>query len=202
MDLVAAAIPARSYESFLINFGTQGTDNPADFGKRGHELWNGGVGDSFLVVDLFLNSFSGVNELSLAVTTLSGSTTIPVGGGGLDLDTLAAFNGGVHLVVMKYEFNPTDPDVVSVFLDPLNFDIEPANPSAQISVATSDLLITHHGVFTNFTFSGSGHVPGAIDEIRWGDGYADVTPLGIPEPTTLSLIGLSLIVCTLSRRKL
>lgn len=190
------------YESFLIDYGTQGTDDPTNFGKRGHELWNGGVGDSFLAVDLFLNSFSGANELSLAVTTVgNGQTTIPVGGGGLDLDTLAAFNGGVHLVVMKYEFNPSPlPDVVSVFLDPSNANIEPANPSAQVSVASSDLLITHHGVFTNFTFSGSGHVPGAIDEIRWGDTYADVTPFGVPEPTTLSLIGLILIGCTLSRR--
>lgn len=181
------------YESFLINFGTQGTDAPTDFGKRAHELWNGGVGDSFLAVDLFLNHFGGVNELSLAVTTVSGSQTIPVGGGGLDLPTLAAKNGGVHLVVMKYEFNPTDPDVVTVFLDPLSYDVEPNHNSGQISIAASDLQITHHGAFTNFTFSGSGHVPGGIDEIRWGTTYASVTPLNIPEPTTLALVGLCLV---------
>lgn len=194
--------PRTIYESFLINFGTQGTDNPDEFGKHGHELWNGGVGDEFLAVDLFLNHFASVNELSLAVTTVSGSTTVPVGGGGLDLDTLAAFNGGVHLVVMKYEFNPTDPDVVSVFLDPSNYDIEPASPDAQVSVATSDLFITHQGAYTQFTFSGSGHIPGAIDEIRWGDGYADVAPLTVPEPASFALLGLSFTSLLLARRKI
>ncbi len=178
------------YESFLVDFGSQGTDNPTDFGFRGHELWSGGVGDSFAAVQLFLNHFSGVNTLSLAVTTPSGASVVPVAGGGLDLATLATFNGGTHLVVMKFDFAPDAADVVSVYLDPAT-GIEPALPDAQISVAASDLLITHQGAFSNFTFSGAGHLPGAIDEIRWGDTYADVTP--VPEPTTLSLLGLGLL---------
>lgn len=33
--------PRTLYESFLIDFGEQGTDSHADTGKRGHELWNG-----------------------------------------------------------------------------------------------------------------------------------------------------------------
>jgi hypothetical protein len=178
------------YESFLVDFGSQGTDAPTDFGFRGHELWNGGVGNSFAAVQLFINHFSGTNTLSLAVTTPSGTSTVPVAGGGLDLATLETFNGGTHLVVMKFEFAPGAADVVSVYFDPAT-GIEPALPDAQISVAASDLIITHQGAFTNFTFSGAGHVPGTIDEIRWGDTYADVTP--IPEPTTLSLLGLGLL---------
>jgi hypothetical protein len=180
------------YESFLIDFGTQGTDDPEDFGKRGHELWNGGIGDSFQAVDLFLNHFSGVDELSLAVTTASGSTQVLVAGGGLGLEELAATNDGVHLVVMKYEFNPIAPDVVSVFLDPA-MGIEPGTPDAQIVVPTSDLFITHQGAFTSFTFSGPGHVPGAIDEIRWGGTFADVTPPRIPEPSSWALLALGLV---------
>ena len=68
--------------------------------------------------------------------------------------------------------------------------------AATIAVAASDLVITHHGAITNFTFSGAGHVPGAFDELRWGDTFADVTPFldpsSVPEPASLSLLALSL----------
>jgi len=134
--------PARTiYESFLIDFGSQGSDDPAQFGLRGHELWNGGVGDSLLAVRLFVNHFEGVVDLSLQVTTASGSTTVPVSGGGLDLAALA----GVHLVVIKYEFRPVLFDAVSVFLDPVVGAPEPGSADAQIGVAASDLFLTHHG---------------------------------------------------------
>jgi hypothetical protein len=171
------------YESFLIDFGGQGGDDPATFGKRAHELWNGGVGDAFLAVDLFVNSFSGANELTLAVNTPSGLQSVLVDGGGLTLSAMA----GVHLVVMKYDFNPVAADVVSVFFDPASA-VESLTPDAQIAVAASDLRITHHGAITNFTFSGAAHIPGAIDEIRWGDSYREVTPLDIPEPSTLAML--------------
>jgi hypothetical protein len=188
------------YESFLIDFGTQGTDDPTQFGKRGHELWNGGVGNSFQAIDLYVNHFTGEDELSLKVTTGSGDSTVAVGGGGWDLNALAASNGGVHLVVMKYEFNPIAADVVSVFLDPAD-NVEPGTPDAMISVPTSDLFITHQGAFTNFTFSGGGHVPGAIDEIRWGESFGDVRPLGVPEPTAMVLLGLCVTGCLSTRRR-
>ena len=188
--LGAGVGPPVAYESFLIDFGNQGTDPASDFGFRGHELWNGGVGDSFRTVNLFLNHFQGVNELTLEVTTPSGSTFVPVGGGGLDLPTLALTNGGTHLVVMKYVFGAGTPDVVSVFLDPMT-PFEPPTPDAEISVAASDLVITHQGAFSNFTFSGAGHVPGAIDEIRWADTWGDAVP-SVPEPGTLSMLALGL----------
>jgi hypothetical protein len=188
--LGAGVGPRVAYESFLIDFGNQGTDAASDFGFRGHELWNGGVGDSFRAVSLFLNHFQGVNELTLEVTTPSGTTLVPVGGGGLDLPALALTNDGTHLVVMKYVFGAGSPDVVSVFLDPMT-PFEPPTPDAEISVAASDLVITHQGAFTNFTFSGAGHVPGAIDEIRWADTWADAAPV-VPEPGTLSMLVLGL----------
>jgi len=177
------------YQSFLIDFGTQGADDPATFGYRGHELWNGGIGDAFQAVDLFLNHFSGFNELTLRVTTASGTSTVPVSGGGLDLNTLA----GTHLVVMKYRFNPIAADTVSVFLDPTVGLGEPGATQAHISVPTSDLFITHQGAYTQFTFSGGSHVPGAIDEIRWGDTFADVTPIPEPASALLLVVGIGLI---------
>jgi hypothetical protein len=193
--------PQLIYQSFLIDWGTQGTDDPTQFGKRGYEMWNGGVGDAFLAVDLFLNHFSGVTELTLAVTTPSGTVSAPVNGGGLDLPALAMANGGTHLVVMKFEFDPSTDDVVTVYLDPTDSVESNWTPAAVASVATSDLLITHHSAITNFTFSGGGHVPGAFDEVRWGKTFASVTPFGIPEPTTLALFLLGAAGLSMARRR-
>lgn len=188
------------YQSFLIDFGTQGTDDPTQFGKRAYEMWNGGVGDSFLAVDLFVNHFAGVNNLTLAVTTPSGTQSQLVGGGGLTLDALA----GVHLVVFRFDFDAVNPDMVRVYLDPTDSVESNYAPVASISVPSSDLLITHHGAITNFTFSGGGHVPGAFDELRWGDTFLDVTPFQarqVPEPGSLGLLALGLLGLRFARRR-
>ncbi|CAG1017838.1 hypothetical protein BURC_02536 [Burkholderiaceae bacterium] len=188
------------YQSFLIDFGTQGTDSPTDFGKRGYEMWNGGIGDSFLAVDLSLNHFAGINALTLAVTTGSGTQSMLVSGGGLSLAALA----GVHLAVFRFDFDPVAPDVVTLYLDPVDSIEANYVPAASLAVAASDLHITHHGAFSQFTFSGAGHVPGAFDELRWGDTFADVTPFvtpQIPEPSTVSLLALGLAGIALMRRR-
>jgi hypothetical protein len=199
--LGAGLAPRTLYQSFLIDFGTQGTDAPTDFGKRAYEMWNGGVGDANLAVDLFVNHFSGVNALTLAVTTASGTQSVLVDGGGLTLAALA----GVHLVVLKFDFDPTNPDKVTLYLDPTD-SLEPAAAAAQISVAASDLLITHHGAITNFTFSGGGHIPGAFDELRWGDTFADVTPfldpeVAVPAPPALALFAVGALGLMTTRRR-
>lgn len=185
--------PRTIYQSFLIDFGTQGTDSPTDFGKRAYEMWNGGIGDAYVAVDLFMNHFAGINELTFSVTTASGTLSVPVSGGGLTLDALA----GTHLIVLKFEFNPADPDVLSLFFDPTNSIEANYLPAALISVANSDLLITHHGAYTGITLSGPGHIPGAFDEVRWGDTFADVTPFltatDVPEPAALPLFAAGLL---------
>jgi len=189
------------YQSFLIDFGSQGTDDPEDFGKRAYEMWNGGVGDAFLAVDLFMNHFSGVDDLTLAVTTTSGTQSAALNGGGLTLEALA----GVNLIVFKFDFDDSEADVVSVYLNPTDSIEANYTPAATISIAASDLEITHHGAMTNFTFSGPGHIPGAFDELRWGDTFADVTPFldptPVPEPTSLSLLALTLSGAGLAARR-
>jgi hypothetical protein len=189
------------YQSFLIDFGSQGTDDPTQFGLRGYEMWNGGVGDSFIAVSLYVNHFGGVNDFRLEVTTASGETFAELDGGGVNL---ANFQG-THLMVLKFEFDPVNPDVVTLFVDPTDSIEGNWTPSAVVSAPNSDLLITHHGTHSNFTFSGGGHIPGAFDEVRWGDTFADVTPFldpsQVPAPASLSLFFLGVAGMAAARRR-
>lgn len=197
--------PARTiYQSFLVDFGGQGTDDITQFGKRAVEWWNGDV-DGNPAVDLFVNHFNGTNEFTLQANTASGTTTAPLNGGGLNLANMA----GTHLVVMKFEFKPANPfnplgtsaddDVVTVYLDPTDSIEANWTPAAVVSVNASDLVITHHGAITNLTFSGDGHNPGRFDEVRWGDTFADVTPF-VPEPSSWALLALGAAGCFALRR--
>lgn len=186
------------YQSFLIDFGSQGTDEPTQFGKRAYEMWNGDVGDAFLALDLFVSHFAGVNELTLQMTTASGTVEQLVNGGGLTLDALS----GVHLVVLRFDFDPLSPDVVRLYLDPTSSIEGDHLPAAMLTAVNSDLFITHHGAISNFTFSGGGHVPGRFDEVRWGDTFADVTPFqSVPEPASFGLMALGFIGAAVSRRR-
>lgn len=190
--------PFTIYQSFLIDFGTQGTDDPTQFGFRGYEMWNGGIGDSFKSLGLFVNHFAGISELTLQLTTPTGTYTQAVGGGGLTLDALA----GVHLMVFRFDFDPSLPDQVTLYLDPTDSIEGNYVPAATVIAPNSDLQFTHHGAITNFTFSGGGHKPGSFDEVRWGETFADVTPfLTVPEPGTFGLLAFALVGLAVRRRR-
>jgi hypothetical protein len=181
------------YGSFLMDFGTEGTNPPwpagGNEGKHGFEMWNAEMStapDSKLVVDLAFNYYTGDPLMFLNVLgtrqNLAGNWT---------RSALASTNGGTHLVVVKLEFtDANNEDRVTVYLDPTDSIESNWTPEASIGVPTGGLAIWGHSAFSSFQFDGGGADPGAIDEIRWGDSFADVTPF-IPEPSTaiLSLIG-------------
>jgi hypothetical protein len=187
------------YESMVINFGQMGTDTDnGNIGKHAHELWNsadGTIGDGNLVTDFGFNYYGGgltyltVRGSSDITNSTSNSANLLVGGN--TVPGLSLMDGKNHLMVLKFQFNPATgtgagPDVVSAFLDPIPGVAEPA-PNAQVTVAASDLFINYDGAYTQYQFTGGGHIPGAGDEIRWGDTFGDVTP-AVPEPASVVLM--------------
>jgi hypothetical protein len=188
------------YGSFLIDWGTIGTNaDGGNQGKHGFEMWNdtNATGpDGKLVVDLAFNYYSGDPLLFLNVLgtrqNLAGNWT---------RDALAAINGGVHLVVMKLEFTDgNNEDRVTVYLDPTDSVESNWTPAASIGVPTGSLAIWGHSAFSSFQFDGGGANAGAIDELRWGETFADVTPF-IPEPSTVLLTMIGAAGLILRRRR-
>jgi hypothetical protein len=190
------------YGSFLIDWGTVGTNPPSPVGtnegKHGFEMWNDTNAtspDSKLVVDLAFNYYTGDPLLYLNVLgtrqNLAGNWT---------RDALAAINGGTNLVVLKLEFTDINgEDRVSVYLNPTDSNEANWTPAASIGVPTGSLSIWGHSAFSSFQFDGGGNNPGAIDEFRWGETFADVTPF-IPEPGSIVLSMIGIVGLLLPRR--
>ncbi len=180
------------YGSFLIDWGTIGTNSDnGNQGKHGFEMWNDTpetAPDPKLVVDLGFNYYTGDPLLYLEVLGTRQNLV-----GDWTRDALAAINDGTQLVVMKLEFTDSNSeDRVTVYLNPTDSIESNWTPAASIGVPTGALAIWGHSAFSSYQFDGGGANPGAIDEFRWGETFADVTPF-IPEPSSvvLSMVGVA-----------
>lgn len=94
--------------------------------------------------------------------------------------TVAITNGSTVLLVARLNFGTNGPnDSVALFV----------NPTPGSTPTTPDALA--HGLDFQFNairiFAGSGDTSGYVDEVRIGENYADVAPVGGPAPAAFSI---------------
>jgi hypothetical protein len=193
------------YMGFLADFGTGNANDPH---HRTIEIHDGGFDDNNnLTLELGIRGFTGGRTLEMIVRD---SAINPVGNIGAAGNPQAFFAEnanlhslsvqGTHYVVLKFEMSTSGNDVISAFLDPVG-NVEPT-PSASVSVGQ---FLADRITFGHFTFnSGDPSAAGRYDELRVGTEFADVginTLEYVPEPATLSLIGLALLGVTCGTRR-
>ncbi len=108
--------------------------------------------------------------------------------------------GSTMFVVGKYTFNTGGNETMDLWINPATSTLGGANltnPQATSSANTN-------GAANQFRFTATGgttgnHFTGALDEVRFGDTYADVAP--VPEPSSLALIGLGGLAFISRRRR-
>ncbi|MBX3433677.1 MAG: hypothetical protein KF847_10185 [Pirellulales bacterium] len=104
-------------------------------------------------------------------------------------------DSGVHLFVAKFELSSTAAsDSVTVWLDPALGGV--GDPAGGFAVTGVDLQ------FDTLALSDYASNSVAWDEIRWGDSFADVTTVAVPEPCAAALLATVIgIFVSRSRRR-
>jgi hypothetical protein len=105
----------------------------------------------------------------------------------IDSSSVPVTAGETAFIVLKSQFLAGN-DIYSIFVNPTLDGEESATPSA----SKTNFDPANPLIGTTFQFNNYGYY--TIDEIRVGTTYADVMPTAIPEPTSLSLIGLGFAV--------
>jgi hypothetical protein len=151
------------WASFLARQDLSNNDYTVNFHEN-HIAWNPG-------------SEGGSVGLSNGVWTLS-----EIGGGTSASTSIARTVGQTYLMVLQMEFLTEGSDRVTLYVDP--------TPGLALpSVAGTSITTTKDFCFSGVSFyPGNVTGSGALDELRFGASYADVTP--IPEPATIALLAL------------
>ena len=211
------------YMGFLVNFGL---GNKSDPHYRAVEFWDGGVGDDFLNMSIGVSSFGNYNDPvndadGPGGVTANRQVSVRVDGIRELFGSVVQTNhqleehlefadnrqfGQTHSVVVKFDLTTDDAEIggvgdkVSFFLNPEPGDV--AEPAPSLVVSGVDINLDRMSSFVVFNFTQANPSnPGGFDELRVGDSWADVAILGVPEPASLSLIGLGVIGLLLGARK-
>jgi PEP-CTERM motif len=184
------------YMSFLANFGEGPT-----LQHRVIEWWDGGVGDSNIVLRFGIAGFSGEQELRFSVKDAVSGTNTQVAdlGPGTSWDEI---QGITEFALLKFDMSTSGQDTISLYLNPVG-DEGSNTPNAQISV--DQFLMSHLGAFSAFVY-GPGVEP-SFDELRVGTEWADVQNntaphyWNTPEPASLCLVALGAMGLLVVRRR-
>lgn len=168
------------YMSFLANFGT-GTLH-----HRILEMWDGTMADADRSLYLGYSEFTATlgPGRTMALRVKDAATGITGAAVPLAENVVYDTDGMTHHIVLRFDLSNSGNDRVRVYLDPTT-NTEPAVASADVSVG--EFLADRMGTISTFVF-GPGTAP-AYDELRVGTTFFDVRC--VPEPATLSLLGLS-----------
>jgi hypothetical protein len=132
----------------------------------------------------------------------------PTSGGAIASSVLSV--GQTYLIVASYEIiSGSNNDVVSIWINPTSstFANDANKPTSTFAITTgTDFNPGASGISALSIMHGSGlaGMPSLlIDEVRVGTTWADVTPSGIPEPSSIALLAGGFILCatTMMRRR-